>query len=199
MKINIILILLLVLNIGACSKEGIESSFSRKADEPAGVSRQRFYDFEHGKNLTTEQEYELEVYVKGYIKKIDTYCEKVAVSIIPELKENLLGEYLLEDEKGNKEEKGTIFESSIRFLIIPREDDLYYFTISASPSSKIYVSKEGDIYFSSPFRGYFKQIKNIEGKIYIYYLDGDTWHLDEIHKGGKYFYKKYLLKPEAIY
>ena len=68
-------------------------------------------------------------------------------------------------------------------------NNLYF--INNSSETKIVKNNDDSLYFLTRWLNCIRQLKIVNGQMYVYTLDGDNWSLDLIHEDGKYVYVKH--------
>lgn len=135
--------------------------------------------------------YEILQYGEGVLKKQKIFFNTLKTAITPESKDIFLGRWVLQDEAGNSVSPYRLTEWSKwgqgeAFDIIEMYGELKY-----GNSSPVYYSKQGEFYILHQSYEILKQLKVVNGRLYVYVLINDEWVMDPMHAYGKYSYVKH--------
>lgn len=160
--------------------EDLVQEFKRKSFEPENINPQILIKDE-GSDYATDAS-----------DRVYSWLETLDTRITDERQGAFIGTWVLKDNQKKVIDKYAMGSGS-EFHIMVSTNGLYY--AMNSLNSDLYFSDECDVYIVPDFLfGVVKQIRIIENKLYLYVLTGDTWILDPIHDGGKYFYEKEELR-----
>lgn len=174
---------LLILNFCVANENKVPIKFFNEEKELTDIYVQRL--FEGQKDDASEQDFE---YICNTAQKISNFLNSLNKIEVVDYN-YLVGNYKLMDSKNNyiNDSKKFFLDNYISILSIDKKD-LYF--QSQSSTTEIYQDSKGALFFRSKWIEAIRQLKFIDGKMYVYILDGDYWYLDSIHENGKYFYKK---------